>query len=623
MDDSILEPHTLYHSSLKQKVADATSNYFEQLVKSSEIDEQANAATVKKLNKTTKQRDESKKRLNSIKVLQGFLVFLFIILLVAAIVCTFCAVYLRSDNNWEQTLYILITVAVCSFVAAIATILIVALVVNKKVKERQNEYNNLEKKVNQLTDECYSQVAALNALFDWQLPPKIIREAVPLLQIDDCFDIKKFDYLNRKYNFGENDDVNSSIVCVLSGSLKGNPFLLLRSYDTYMSTKIYKGSLTISWVERTVDSRGRTMSVTRTQTLVATLEKPAPAYEYFTYLVYANDAAPDLTFKREPCGIKSGSEKDFKNYVKKESKALNSKAEKAVQEGSKFTPLVNTEFETLFHAWDRDNETQFRLMFTPLAQENIVKLIKSNDPYGDDFTFHKRKCLNYIVTQHAQATDILCRPSSYYHYDANVIRQRFNNYVNEYFKSLYFDLAPLLSVPIYQQQKPIEYIYKTEFDRYYTGYEEEAIVNTFPQINFLHPSSSTNGILKVRHEKKTGRNTDHIIVTAHSYKAEPRLDYVPMLGGDGYTHNVPVHWEEFIPLQRETRVGVKRINTTRYDFNQISPHLEEKLGLYGNGGNAVFANGFFAYLADAEEDEVDSVLDELFGYNENSKKEDK
>lgn len=39
------------------------------------------------------------------------------------------------------------------------------------------------------------------------------------------------------------------------------------------------------------------------------------------------------------------------------------------------TLLANDEFEVLFRALNRNNEVQFRLLFTPLAQQNMIDLL--------------------------------------------------------------------------------------------------------------------------------------------------------------------------------------------------------------------------------------------------------
>jgi hypothetical protein len=42
--------------------------------------------------------------------------------------------------------------------------------------------------------------------------------------------------------------------------------------------------------------------------------------------------------------------------------------------------------------------------------------------------------------------------------------------------------------------------------------------------------------------------TDETCITAYSYDIEKRVDFVPVYGGDGYFHDVPVEWDEYLPL---------------------------------------------------------------------------
>ena len=76
--------------------------------------------------------------------------------------------------------------------------------------------------------------------------------------------------------------------------------------------------------------------------------------------------------------------------------------EKSIKSGKKaFNRLPNEEFEALFMALDRDNEVEFRLLFTPLAQKNMISILRAkNVGFGDDFIFKKRKELNYIKSMH-------------------------------------------------------------------------------------------------------------------------------------------------------------------------------------------------------------------------------
>ena len=85
--------------------------------------------------------------------------------------------------------------------------------------------------------------------------------------------------------------------------------------------------------------------------------------------------------------------------------------------------MSNTRFEVLFGALDRTNEVQFRELFTPLAQTNMVDLILSKTGYGDDFNFRKRRRMNEIVSEHSQGRVMNLVPKDYTSYSFDFIKE--------------------------------------------------------------------------------------------------------------------------------------------------------------------------------------------------------
>lgn len=132
------------------------------------------------------------------------------------------------------------------------------------------------------------------------------------------------------------------------------------------------------------------------ETLKASVEKPKPCFDFYTQLTYGNEAAPNLSFSRECSHADKMSEKKQKQFVKSGIKMPRRTEQRARKKGEEFTRMGNDEFEALFRAYDWNNELQFRLLFTPLAQENILALMLTPEPYGDDFYFTKKEMLNFI-----------------------------------------------------------------------------------------------------------------------------------------------------------------------------------------------------------------------------------
>ena len=83
------------------------------------------------------------------------------------------------------------------------------------------------------------------------------------------------------------------------------------------------------------------------------------------------------------------------------------------------------------------------------------------------------------------------------------------------------------------------------------------MANSIRDAEFAHPDSATEAILKTS-IVSSSKDGDTVAVTAFSYSAHNRLDFVPVFGGDGHVHPVPVHWIEYIPVQAKSTIKVTR-----------------------------------------------------------------
>ncbi len=117
----------------------------------------------------------------------------------------------------------------------------------------------------------------------------------------------------------------------------------------------------------------------------------------------------------------------------------------------------------------------------------------------------------------------------------------------DFFRSIYFALAPLLCVPMYQQTRPIGDMYVHGTKQESTFWEHEAIANLWGQDRFKAPSCVTDCILKTQ-EGPTVNGSKVIYVYAHGHYTVQRVSYISRLGGDGRWHDVPVFWDEYLPI---------------------------------------------------------------------------
>lgn len=593
-DDSILEPLDKYNNLLKKLHHENSEKYFDDLVKKSGINVLENKTTVKKYQSELSLAKTWEKKENSIRGVKVFLILLAIGLVFAGLIFIYKGVSYSGNGIPGWLWYIFSGV---TFVGTIGIFVSIKKKVNKVIQTRKaNKEKHLEA-ANQQLKAAWDQMACLNSSYDWNIPAKILDSTTKLIKLDDFFDCDKYEYLHEKYNLEEINDTHTSVNYVQSGSIVGNPFIVLNTYNQNMVNHTYSGSIVIHWTTTQRDSKGNTRTVHHSQTLVATLVKPVPNYYYDTRLIYGCDAAPNLSFGHEPMYIKNKSEKQIEKIVKKGTKEFEKKEEKATSSGKNFTMMANNEFDVLFNGDDRDNEVEFRVLFTPLAQTNMLKLLKSKEPYGDDFYFYKRKCLNYVISSHSQNIDYHCDPTRFYNYDINDAKNKFVEYNDTFFKGLYFDLAPLLSIPAYQQVKTHEYIYNTPYRANITSFEQESLANRFDKNVLKHNESATDVIIKARFEKKSGLS-DVVNIEAHSFKSIEHVDFVSKLGGDGRMHAVPVKWYEYVPVVKTTPMQIQnsKLNMSEYKENKNNDKFSQFMSQYSKNSAIIYERGLVAAL---------------------------
>lgn len=574
MNDILLEPLKAYKEVYKNAFEENMDAYLNELVKSSGVDADANRNTVERYRQASAVFQDSGKRLSRLKGLRVMLIVLTVIALIGAAISVMVIVDTGSVG------------AICTLVGllaiAISFILIVVLVLKPRIKTVKEENEKHAKEAEQIKRDAWLQMLPLNGAFDSKITKELIEKTVPKLQIDDRFEMRRYDYLRGKYGFGMNDANDCSTLEILSGEILGNPFVVDRELVHTVGNETYQGTLVITWTTYSTDSKGHRRAHVHSQTLVASVTKPKPYYSERTRLIYVNEAAPDLCFTHTPSHAERLDEKDAAREVRSGVKRIRKMQEDALEEGRNFTAMGNEEFDVFFGAFDRNHEVQFRLLFTPLAQKNMIELMRSDQGFGDDFYFEKEGCLNYISSEHSANWDLDTSYTRYASYDLEQIKNNFRSFNRAYFRSLYFELAPLLAIPLYQQHKPKEYIYEEVYGRNYTDYEAERAVNAFGAKHFVHPQTQTPAILKTQFLNKDGES-DALEVDAYSYRTVEHVEYVSVFGGDGRTHAVPVPWTEYIPVKRTSRVMLKKMEFSDKEFQAKSAEnkFAETLKKYG------------------------------------------
>lgn len=167
--------------------------------------------------------------------------------------------------------------------------------------------------------------------------------------------------------------------------------------------------------------------------------------------------------------------------------------------------------------------------------------------------------INTIVANHMQELNLDMNPERYRSFDYDRAKSDFYNLNAQYFRAIYFCLAPLLCVPMYQQIRPQQDIYGHDMQRHSSFWEHESLANFWGQNHFRHPECVTDCILKTEQKKLQGDNSV-ITVYAYGYRTEQRLTYIEKWGGDGRFHSVPVYWDEYLPVTGKGQIFMEEDN---------------------------------------------------------------
>ena len=571
------DPLDYYNKKIKNEHADSAIAYFDRLTSESGVDVPENQRTVKKYDAECAAAEKQGKRAALYKALR---VLAYIIAIGAAI----AFIYGLFEDY---------VVSLVAFPISLCAFLLIFLKLNKVIKNIMDIIAKHRALADKYLKEAQAQMAPLNALFDDEDTFRLLKKTLPDLEFKRHLTQEQEDDMMLNFDLPPYYNADVSVTDTLAGSFKSNPFFFERRLIRKMGTETYHGYKVITWQQRYRDSKGNIRTRTVSQTLHAQVTKPKPFYYTDTVLNYGAAGAPDLSFSRDNRHIEAKSDGAIDRMVKKGERKLKKKQEKALKGGGTFTAMTNAEFDVLFDATNRDHETQFRVMFSPLAQQNMVELLLSDDTYGDDFDFVKRKKHNVIHSDHSQSWNMDTSARNYISYSYDIARNNFLTFNNNYLKSVYFDFAPLFAIPVYQEELDVERNKPPKPHNKYSDRECEVLANAIGRRSFAHPATRTDVILKARTVSSTDKY-DTVRISANSYTTEDRIDFIPVLGGDGCMHAVPVPWKEYIPVEASSEMAITYLGLSEREYTGGSPIAKDALSMAG-GRLHSYKNKLFAF----------------------------
>ena len=516
--------------------------YFEELVTQSGVNEIENERTVaelRTLEKTIADGKSSIRRLRAVQVLS--LIAAFVLIIIGA--------------TGKGALYALWIVAIVAPVVAFAS-------TGPAVRRLKGDQVDLERRRDAKAAEAAAQMAPLNALHKWGVATALVHAVIPELRFSWFLRESAQRRLHTTFGLAAEFSDNRSMLALQSGTFRGNPFALTRYRHHWIGPFTYHGSLVINWTEHQRNSVGQLEKVHRSETLTATVSKPHPYFATKTTLIFGHHAVPGLYFSRSPSRLSGLDEGTINDWRKERAvKKAERRARRATSRGtSGYTVVANTEFEALFNAHDRNDEVAFRTFFTALAQGSMLKLLNDNTQgFGDDFHFWKSGMLTLIEPAHIATTDITADPNTFASLSLAEARSRFIEFNVKYFRSIFFTFAPLWAVPLLHDEPPINSSTNAGASPHCSTWEQEVLANHIGEIAFSHPASVTENLLRASANPRPD-GTSTVNVTATGYAGAPRVDYVPVYGGDGNWHDVPVHWTEYTEVSRESQMLVGAVH---------------------------------------------------------------
>ncbi len=604
----LYKPKELYERLLKQQYHQAAEEYFDKLVKDTKTDVAINSQHVKEYNELLSKQKVAENSVNQSSGLKTFLIVLVAFSFLGAFIFLLVAL---SDITRSWWALFLMAALIC---LAIFLLVYTHKNIDKVITQKQAFADKIKQSTDSKLNECYKDMQALNNAFDWSLPNKIMQKVTNIIELDPYFSRKRLNYLVEKFGFDEDGDDNESTLGILSGNIQGNPFVLKKTLTEKYGYQRYVGSLTITWETFSTNSKGELVTNYHSQVLTASVVHRAPFYSTSTVLIYGNEAAPHLTFTHSPSKINQLNAKEREREVKHRMKEINKSADKAIQNGTSFVPTGNDEFDVFFGGLDRNNEVEFRLLFTPLAEKNMLELISDPMPFGDDFHMIKQHMVNCIVSKHSQSFDYSASPGQYTSYDLTVSKSAFVSYCDDFIKNLFFDLAPLLSIPLYQMHKPKEYIYEKEPSSNYSYCEHETIANSMNPSLFMpyNADPSLPVMIKSKSASMCG-NVDRVHIHSYSYQTTPRVDYISVYGRDGFWHRVPVPWIQYDRVDDDQSFDLAYTGANKQEVNSKLSEDNSFTHLMSTAKGAFLGRGMVSLLEDGlSQKDIDKILKDTF-----------
>lgn len=274
----------------------------------------------------------------------------------------------------------------------------------------------------------------------------------------------------------------------------------------------------------------------------------------------------------------------FKFNKKRNLKFKKDDYQKADFENLKFNDLVE---------WDYNNETQMRMVFTPLAQENYVKEIENLNQTNDEdipkkYQFCKDKSFFYNLDD-IDKSEILYNKinnikyifSSNYYTDINSLKENISKAINESIYSKFESLIYLWMIPIFKSEDHSSIIKKNmKLSKMNKGVSNPLVsyylFNKVSKYNINGVSTQYfNKLIKTNNHKVLKEEIFESKFIVKTFSPTPKVTYVRK-----EEYNIPIEYIDYIPLEDNANIIYSFVGEVN-DINEIL--LEYPDIKYANG----------------------------------------
>ncbi|WP_031542811.1 MAG1210 family protein [Mesoplasma photuris] len=531
----IIEPIENYKNEVKPTLETEIQKMVQTKIEKSNIDLEQNKKQVAEIDETTNLILSLSKNKSLLKTFRIIL----IILGIGALILAISGFYSLTSTVYEKPTLFQLLATILGSTIALFSLFFTIFYLNKKIKGINLSLADETELNKKLIDQATKSIAAFCEQFQPEDTLEILNRAVPQIKLDKFNTAKRMSEMFERGFPDHSFDNDITTRFIQSGIFGENPFMIYKINKHKMSSETYVGSIVISWSETYTNTQGEPETRTRTQTLTASYTAPKPSYQFVDILTYINESVPSVDFDR------TVGKYTTERKIEKKSKDMN----------IDFNAMSNIEFESKFNA-KRNDEIGFRTLFSALAQENIVKLINTNDEdvQGDHFNFWKEENIFYI-TSDCLNTNFDYKNKYYSHYSAQKVIDKFKKFNENYIKNIYFSLSPIMAIPILQETSLSDLYTFNEKDK--ISYQEaEYLAHSIDPHQFFGKDVDAEVIWKI----SKSDNDENTIVTGMSYNAYERVHLSQQYGQDGEWHTVPVIWYEYIPIVASKDIKLADLN---------------------------------------------------------------